>query len=678
MSRAEQNRVSKKRVDTKVFYAKLAFENIKKNAQTYIPYLLTCMGTVMMYYIIRGISMNPSLLQIRGGEVMQSMMDFGSWIIGIFAIIFLFYTNSFLVKRRKKEFGLYNILGMEKRHLARVVLWEGIYSFAVSMAAGLGFGVLFSKLVFLGVERILKLTMTLKFEAAPKAMAEAVLLFGIIFLVNLLNTLRQIHLAKPVELLRGGNVGEKEPKTRWLIALLGFVTLGIGYYMAATVEDPVEALVLFFVAVILVIIATYCLFTAGSIAILKIMRRNKRFYYKANHFISVSGMMYRMKQNAAGLASICVLSTGVLILISTTICLYIGTEDALRIRYPRNIYVDIKNAGEEVPGKVKSMVDAALQRHGLKQKDEQAYYRDYYLVKQDGNRFLSVSETDYDSMSAKEYASIECITLADYNRLAGKDETLEADEVLVFVEEGEIEEGDISFENTVFHVKENLEELPISAGELGSVTNMYYLVLPEKATSEEMAEALNETEDVNGQVMFWEYYYSFDLDTEEQEQLRVWEELAETVKTSGLNGSVRSAAEARSSFYTMNGSLFFLGIFLGFLFLMATVLIIYYKQISEGYDDRERYQIMQKVGMSRREVKSSIRSQVLTVFYLPLLMAGIHILFAFNMIKRILRMMGLYNIELFILCTAGTMILFAAFYSLVYSRTAKSYYKIIS
>lgn len=678
MSRAAENRVSKKRVDTKVFYAKLAFENIKKNAQTYIPYLLTCVGTIMMYYIIRGLSMNPSLTRIQGGEAMQSMMDFGSWIIGIFAVIFLFYTNSFLVKRRKKEFGLYNILGMEKRHLARVVLWEGIYSFAVSMAAGLGFGVLFSKLVFLGVERILKLTMTLKFVAAPKAMAEAVILFGVIFLVNLLNMLRQIHLAKPVELLRGGNVGEKEPKTRWLIALLGFVTLGIGYYMAATVVDPVEALVLFFVAVVLVIIATYCLFTAGSIAVLKLMRKNKRFYYKANHFISVSGMMYRMKQNAAGLASICVLSTGVLILISTTICLYIGTEDSIRVRYPRNIYVEIKNAGEEVPGKVKSMVGAALQEHGLEQKDEQSYYRDFYLVKQDGNRFLSVSEEDYDIVSTKEYASIECVTLEDYNRLTGKDETLEADEVLVYVEEGELEEGELSFGETVFHVKETLEELPISAGELGSVTNMYYLILPEKETSEEIAEALNETEDADGQVMFWEYYYSFDLDAEEQEQLQVWEKLAEAVKRSGMSGSVRSAAEARSSFYTMNGSLLFLGIFLGFLFLMATVLIIYYKQISEGYDDRERYQIMQKVGMSRREVKSSIRSQVLTVFYLPLLMAGIHILFAFNIIKRILRMMGLYNIELFILCTAGTMILFAAFYCLVYSRTAKSYYKIIS
>lgn len=673
-----QRRENQTKVDTKIFYAKLAFQNIKKNKQTYIPYLLACMGTIMMYYIIRGLSMNQSMLSMRGGEQIRSLMDFGSWIIGIFAVIFLFYTNSFLIKRRKKEFGLYNILGMEKRHLGRVVLWESIYAFLASMTVGLGFGVLFSELVFLAVERALKLEMPLQFEVTPQAMAEALLLFGIIFAINLLNTLRQIHLANPVELLRGGNVGEKEPKTRWVIALLGFVTLGIGYYMAAMIENPVEALMFFFVAVILVIVATYCLFTAGSIAILKLMRRNKKFYYQPDHFISISGMMYRMKQNAAGLASICVLSTGVLILISTTICLYLGTEDAIRVRYPRNIYFNIKNAGEEVPEQLKEMTDKVLGNHGTERVDELNYFFDYYIAGKNENQFSALSDAQQKNLAADGVCVVQCLTLEDYNRLAGREVSLKENEVLVYGETGELTGGEILIGDTAFQVKEMLEEFPVSEDDIGATMDTYYLVLPGKDTSDDIAAALNRSGGKDEFVKFWEYWYSFDLDVEEEEQLRIWEELHEELKASGLDGSVRSAAEARSSFYGTNGGLFFLGIFLGFLFLMATVLIIYYKQISEGYDDRERYQIMQKVGMSRREVKGSIRSQVLAVFYLPLLVAGSHIFFAFNMIKRILYLMGLFNTQLFALCTVGTIIIFAVFYCLVYSRTAKAYYKIIS
>lgn len=665
-------------MDTKIFYAKLAFQNMKKNAQTYIPYLLTCIGTIMMYYIVRGLSMNQSLKEMRGGEQMCGMMDFGGWIIAVFAVIFLFYTNSFLIKRRKKEFGLYNILGMEKRHLGRVVLWESIYSFLVSMAAGLAAGVLFSELVFLAVERVLRLDIPLRFEVAPRAMAESAVLFGVIFLINLLNTLRQIHLSKPVELLQGGNVGEKEPKTRWLIALLGAVTLGIGYYLAATIENPVDALVFFFVAVILVIIGTYCLFTAGSIAILKLLRRNKKFYYQPNHFISVSGMMYRMKQNAAGLASICVLSTGVLILVSTTICLYMGTEDTIRVRYPRNVYVDIKQAEEGTPEQIKAMAGEALEAHNTEPVDELAYFVDYYVVMQEGNHFRAPSQAEISNMSAEGYADVECIPLDDYNRLTGRDVELEADEALAYVFAGDLEAGEISFGNTTLRVKEMLEEFPIPQDSLGGTVNTYYLVLPEKETSQTIASGLNSAGGANSFRAFWQYWYSFDLDTGDEEEVQIWEELSRALEDSGMEGSVRSAAEAKSSFFSLNGGLLFLGIFLGFLFLMATVLIIYYKQISEGYDDRERYQIMQKVGMSRKEVKGAIRSQVLTVFYLPLLMAGVHIFFAFNMIKRILYMLGLYDTQFFAACTVGTLLVFAIFYCLVYGRTAKVYYKIIS
>lgn len=653
---------------SKFFYVKLAFSNIKKNARIYVPYMLTCMGTIMMYYIIRGLALNQSMTAIRGGDEVQMIMGFGSWIIGIFAVIFLFYTNSFLIKRRKKEFGLYNILGMEKRHLGRVVFWESVDTFLISMAAGVGFGIIFSELVYLGVERALEFEMPLKFEIVPRAIAEAAILFGAIFIINLLNTLRQIHLANPVELLKGGNVGEKEPKTRWILTIVGFVFLGAGYYLAATVENPIDAMVFFFLAVILVVIATYCLFTAGSIAILKFMRKRKRFYYKRNHFISVSGMMYRMKQNAAGLASICVLSTGVLILISTTVCMYLGTEDSIRVRYPRNVYFDMRASSQEIMENVQAIKERVLASHGVKAVDEVAYERDYYTVSQDGNRF---GEANGDDKTAKDYANIECITLRDYNRMAGKDVSLAKDEALLYVVSGEIEGDAMYFGDTEFRIKERLEEFPLPTDSLGNTVNTYWMVLPDKDSAAKIAEGV-------GRKVLWMYYCAFDINAGEDVQLQIYEDLLAELQVSGMEGSVRSAAEGRSSFFAANGGVLFLGIFLGVLFMMATVLIIYYKQISEGYDDRERYQIMRKVGMSRKEVKSSIRSQVLTVFYLPLIAAGVHIFFAFNMIRRMLFVFGVYNVRLFSLCTVTTMLLFGVLYCLVYGRTAKTYYKIIS
>lgn len=663
------------KVDTKMFYAKLGFENIKKNSQTYIPYLLTCMGTVMMYYIIQSLAGNESLSAIQGGETIKTMLGLGTWIIGIFAVIFLFYTNSFLIKRRKKEFGLYNILGMEKRHLGMVVLWESLYAYLASMLAGLASGVLFSELVFLLAERVLRLKTHLQFEIIPGAMGKACVLFGVIFLVNLLNTLRQIHLSNPSELLRGGNVGEKEPKTRWLLALLGAATLGAGYYMAAVIEDPVEAMAFFFVAVVLVIIGTYCLFTAGSIVILKLMRRSKRFYYKANHFISVSGMMYRMKQNAAGLASICVLSTGVLIIISTTICMYLGTEASIRVRYPRNIYVEVQDREEGTTEKIKAMVEEVLAPYGAKEVDPLEYRYIYWMGRQKENRFSAFGDG-----SNGDSCVVQFLTLEDYNRLAGREETLEKDQVLLYTEKGKTEGTTLWLGENSYRIKERLADFPLPEEGLGSMVKSYYLVIPEKDTVKELGAGLGYWSGEEEPTDFWTYWYSFDLELTDEQQIEIWEQLSGKFFASALGeyGSVRGAAEARSSFYALNGGLLFLGIFLGFLFLMGTVLIIYYKQISEGYDDRERYQIMRKVGMSRREVKSSIRSQVLTVFYMPLLAAGCHIVFAFNMIRRILYMMGLFDTGFFALCTAGTLLIFAAFYCLVYGRTAKAYYKIIS
>lgn len=657
----------------KYFLAKLAASNLRKNKESYFPWLVTCILTAAMFYIMVSLFLNPNLKEMVGGDILAYMLLLGSCVVGIFAFIFLFYTYSFLLKRRKKEFGVFNILGLEKKHISIVLMWEMFYAACISLAGGLAAGIALDKVMFLLITRMLDAEIVLGFFLSPVAVASTVVLFLIIFLSIYLYTVHQIHTADPVELLRAGSTGEREPKAKWLLALLGLGCLAAGYYIALTVENPIASLLLFFVAVVLVMAGTYLLFTAGSIVLLKMLRKNKRYYYQTRHFTSISGMMYRMKQNAAGLASICVLSTGVLILISTTVCVYLGTEDSLRVRYPRNVCFDMKMATEETTEKVEEIKEKALAAYHAEPIDEVAYFLKYYFTLKSGNQFVP---SDGSSTNLSDYADVECITLEDYNRLSGRNVTLEEKEVLVYPVSGEMEEKEIRFGDVDFQIKEVLEDFPIPGERLGSTVDTFYLVLADKSVSGKISGALQggTSEDTP----MWNYYCGFDLDMEPEEQLQVWEELNRELQAADLDGSVRSVAEARSSFYGTNGGLLFLGIFLGFLFLMATILIIYYKQISEGYEDRERYQIMQKVGMSRMEVKKTIRSQVLTVFYLPLIMAGIHILAAFHMIRQILLLMGLLNVQLFVLCTIGSIILFALLYCIVYGRTAKTYYKIIS
>lgn len=658
------------------FYGKLAWSNIKKNVQTYIPYMLTCAGTVMMYEIMRAMALNKSLLEVRGGATIQEVMNLGSWVIGIFAVIFLFYTNSFLIKRRKKEFGLFNILGMEKRHLARVVLWESVYTYVISMVAGIAAGLLFTRLACLAVERLLNLTMFVKYETAPRAILEAGVLFGVISIVNLLNTLFQIRLSKPVELLKGSNVGEKEPKTKWLLTLLGLICLGAGYFLAITVKNPVDAMMFFFLAVILVIVATYALFTAGSIAVLKIMRKNKKFYYQSSHFISVSGMMYRMKQNAAGLASICVLSTGVLILISTTICLFLGTEDTLRIQNPRNMSVSIWEANETTRDLVEETVASVRAKYEVEPENTLSYYYSNYIMKQDDNHFEAFP--DQSLVNYDEVGAFECMTVDEYNQLADRKISLKSDEILLYEMGDKISENSITVAGESYQVKEHLKKFPVPAGAEELIANTYFVVMQNQAAIDQLADILAADKPESGIEKNLNYYYGFDMDLADDLQIQMMDELLDAMTNTGMSYGVSNMASGKSAIYALNGGLLFLGIFLGLLFLMATVLIIYYKQISEGYDDRQRYQIMQKVGMSRKEIKKSIRSQVLTVFYMPLIMAGIHIVVAFNMIEKVMNILSLYNTRLFIICTAGTMVVFAGLYCLVYGLTAKAYYKIIS
>ncbi len=656
------------------FYPKLAAGNMKKNARTYVPYMLTCIITVAMYYIVKSLSQNPGVKEMIGGGYLSELMFIGSHVVALFAVIFLFYTNSFLVKRRKKEFGVFNILGMEKRHLAWVLGWETAYLALGSLVLGLLLGIIMDKAMYLLVGKIIGGGVPLGFFVSARVIGQTVQIFAVIFLLICINAIRQVHVADPIALLQAGNAGEKEPSTRWLLALAGLVSVGGGYYIAITVSDPVASLLLFFVAVVLVIIGTYLLFTAGSIALLKILRKNRKYYYRTRHFVSVSGMIYRMKQNAVGLANICVLSTMVLVMVSTTTSLMIGMEDVVRERYPADIMVYFK---EDAPQGNQAYIEAirALQRErGLAVKNEMAYL---YLGLSASHEYKYEESHEIGVTSALDYMDeLFLITLDDYNAVMKERKTLEEGEVMVYSNRTSYDLPVFKLLGREYRVAEKLDSFVGNGQYSANMSNTIYIVVPDREALLEIYDAQRELLGENARGI--RQVYGFDMDADEEEQNAFYNDLLDCMAQNGISAVTEARAEAKSSFISLYGGLFFIGVFLGVLFVMATVLIIYYKQISEGYDDRERFSIMQKVGMSRDEVKSAIHSQVVTVFFLPLIVAGIHVTAAFPLISKLLVLMQLTNTKLFIACTGACFLVFAVMYVFVYNLTARTYYRIVS
>lgn len=657
---------------SKMFYQRLALTNIKKNGKTYFPYILTCICTIMMFYIMHFISVNDGLKRMSGGDSLRSILGLGTFVIGFFSVIFLFYTNSFLIKKRKKELGLYNILGMEKKHIAKVLFWETFFVALISMILGLLWGIAVSKLMFLALLKILNFKVPMGFFISTQSLIKTSILFGFVFLLTLINNLRQIHLAKPVELLKGGQFGEKEPKTKWVLTLVGVICLGSGYYIALTTESPIAALNMFFIAVILVMIGTYSLFTAGSITLLKLLRKNKKFYYKTNNFINVSGMIYRMKQNAVGLANICILSTTVLVMVSTTVSLYIGMEDLLRTRYPKDISLSAKNVSKEKTTAVDNMIKEAAEKNKVSIKNTVKYRSLPLAVIQDRNHF---TDERNELKELNSLCFLEFIPLSDYIDMGGKSVSLEKNEVLIYAYRGEITDKSINILGNQYTIKEQLDYLPVDGIASAVVANGYFIVVPDDKTIEGIYQS--STEAANG-MKDLSYYYAFDTDDGAEKEIALVKDINSRMKELSIGGYCEGLEESRESFFSVYGGLFFLGIFLGALFIMATVLIIYYKQISEGYDDKERFEIMQKVGMSKEEIKKSIGSQVLMVFFLPLVTAVIHIAFAFKVIVKLLAVLNLTNVALFVYCTIGTILVFGIFYAAVYFLTSRVYYRIVS
>ena len=668
----------------KGIFSRLAKQNIRNNKSTYIPYMITCIFCIAMIYMMEFLRDCPTLDQaVRQADEVRMIVFTGEIVVEIFCIIFLIYSNSFLMKRRQKEIGLYNILGLERNHIGIVMFLETIITSIGSLAGGIAAGIIGSKLALLLLLKLLHIPSVLGFYISVKGIFTCLFMFGIIFLMILFLNLAKIHLSRPVELLRGNNTGEKEPAAKWLMALIGFICLGAGYYLAVMTESPIKAITIFLLAVILVMAGTYLLFTAGSIVILKFLRRRKSFYYRTGNFISISGMLYRMKQNAIGLASICILSTGVLLMISMTVSIYFGMNDIMLNRYPYDVDMSVTSISEEECQTAIEAFEKAIADNKVPvEKSVEEIYLDIVCSKNGDQILIKPTNTIRNSDSV---LVLSLLNQAEYERLTGISANLNDGEIFAWYPSA-VQKDSVTVDETEFTVKKWLDKNPLTCGEDAVSDNAVLVVTDEdfKKFDEmrtEMYKGVSSApagEDLT-------LHLGLDITGSETEKIEFGTPVMETVKDLKKSGGLSENAwiisgirqQEYESYYADNGSLLFIGIFLGSLFLMGTAMIIYYKQISEGYEDQKRFEIMQKVGLSRREVRSSVRRQILMVFFLPLLMAMLHITMAFPMIRRMLLLFGMTNTKLFIGCTAGTVLIFAVVYGLIYLMTARSYYHIV-
>lgn len=652
---------------SKLFYSRLAITNIKKNKSIYLPYLMASTLIVGLCYILRSVTIMVEGSGAKGADYMSFILGLSFWIFATIAIMILLYINSFVMKRRKKEFGLYSILGMEKRHISIVILFEVLFTGLLSLVVGILGGALLSQLMFLLLLYIVGIPSPLTFSIPLDAVSMTIVLFLYIFAFILLYDIVSICRTNPIDLLHSSKEGEREPKARWLLALGGALTLGGGYVLACIVGNPADALLMFFPCVMLVIIGTYLLFIAGSVAALKLMRKNRKFYYKPQNFISVSGMIYRMKQNAAGLATICILSTCVLTTLSFTVSLFIGEEDTLRSQFPRQIHVTCTDADETSGALMDQTAQDYAKSYGFTVENPFGYAALEFATVKNGSQFQTSDDF------SGQYYSISCIPLDDYNHFIGSNESLAPGEVLYYDSDSTEKMDSIQIGGLTYRVKKNIPSPDLFNNTIG--ISRAYVIMPAMEDLNHLLADINSNTPYQRVIR---YHYYFDVQGDQNQLPVFYENLRD-----GFNeivphlSYIQNIDDTRDEFYQLYGSFLFVGIFFVALFLIATVLIIYYKQITEGFDDHDRFQIMQKVGMSDKEVRRTIQKQVLMVFFLPLGMAVLHMIVAYPVLCKIMTAFSMTDTTLFFICTIVTILLFAILYFIVYHRTARTYYRIV-
>lgn len=652
---------------------RLAWSGIQKNRKLYLPYCLTIIGMVMMSYIMQALSYAPALHAMKGGSNLEAILSLGKLVIAVFAGIFLLYTNSFLIRRRYREFGLYNVLGMDKNALCRVAFWENLIVAVIGLAVGLALGTLLYKLAELGLVNMVQGQVDDSIVVEPESLEFTLVIFAVIFALIMIRSLIQVRHTRPLELLRSESAGEKPPKANYLLGFLGVALLAGAYYMAVTISNALSAFTWFFVAVLMVIAGTYLVMISGSVVLCRLLQKWKGYYYKKQHFVSISSMAYRMKRNGAGLASICILATMVLVMISSTGSLYIGAEDAIAVRYPYDSTVKLYFGRlDELDDRNVEKIQRTMERTLEAQKVTPTAEKVFRYVSVSGALLEDRLVTDFTEVNAvmnyNQVYSLYLLSQADYNRMYGTDIALQPGQAMVQVYNG-------SWNGS--HIQVGALELDI-VGQLPCGLEMEDMTLvPSLVLVVSDLQQASVPEECN---MIFSCGYDFGLP--EEETLEAHRALEAAVKALASEQKIHCRVECpiveRQDFYITFGGLFFIGMILSAMFIAAAALIIYYKQVSEGYEDQSRFAIMRKVGMTRQDIKKSINSQILTVFFIPLLMAGVHLAFAFPLVWQLLTMFSLTNKRLAICTNIGAFLIFCVFYVVIYRFTAHAYYRIVS
>ena len=665
------------------FYSKFALNNLVKNKRFIVPYVLSTIFTIMSFYILSSLAFGDNLNKLPNGiEATKQVLSFGIIVIALFSVIFLFYTYSFLVKRRVKEFGLYAVLGMTKKQIAKILVLETIFIAITTLVVGIGLGILFDKLMLLVLLKLFSATVTFGFSITPIAVVFSVLLFGGVYFLLLLYTVIKIARLRIVALLKDENKGEKEPKSRWILAIIGLALIGYGYYTAQTVQNPIKAITVFFFAVIAVIIGTYLVFMAVSITVLKIMKNNKNFYYKPKNFISVSGLLYRMKRNAVGLANICILSTMVLVTMGTTSALYAGMEKSYNERFPRQLMVAGYNSTSEKLKEIENNAKLSAKEAGTEVEDMVSYNSVPIVGRLVEDKFNFESNIGIDLSNVKMIVVLE---LKDYNKTANKNKTLESNEILLHIDKkGNYNHNNISLNGSDYKIKEKLSEFPGAIGSAAAnIIDTYYVVVKDEKEVTKLATKLTELSSkelekrgisIESGTPTLQNYAAFNIKdtTKEAKVIENFKKLEE-----GESVSIEGKEENRLTFRGVFASFLFIGVFISLIFVTSQVVIMYYKQISEGYEDKGNFEIMRKVGITDKQIKQSIRSQVLLIFFSPLIIATLHTIVAYPFIEKILRLFLITDNSIFLQALAVTIVVFAIFYLIVYAITSKIYYRII-
>ena len=657
-----------------LFYSKFALNNLVKNKRFILPYILSAIFTIASFYILTSLSLGKNLDKLpQGISATKQVLGFGVIVIAIFSAIFLFYTYSFLIKRRVREFGLYSVLGMTKKQIARILILETIFIAVITLVFGLAFGLLFDKLMLLVLLKLFTAGVSFGFVITPIAVFLTILLFGGIFFLLLIYTVIKISRLKIVALLKEENNGEREPKARFILAILGLGLTGYGYYLAQTIQNPIKAITMFFIAVLAVIFGTYLIFMAVSITVLKLMKNNKTFYYKPKNFISVSGLLYRMKRNAVGLANICILSTMVLVTMGTTSALYAGSEDAYNTRFPRDIIINGYRSTEGKLAEIEKNVKKATQDAGVETKDLVSYNMLNVVGRLNG------TEINYESEFTGSFDKIKTIVvleLKDYNKVSKEQKTLNAGETLLFIDKkGKYEANEITVQGVNLKIKEKLTDFPGALGTAAAnIMDTYYVVVKDNADVKKIESALKKKlsiSDDEGEIF---NYVGFNI-SDKSKEAKVIENFKQLEKEGNIN--IEGKAENETNFKGFYASFLFIGMFISMIFVVSQVVIMYYKQISEGYEDKGKFGIMRKVGLTDRQIKQSIRSQVLMIFFAPLAIATLHTVVAYPFIEKILKLFLATDNNVFLIALAVTIAVFGVFYLIVYLITSRIYYRII-